>query len=61
MTEDTIVEEMRRAGEALFARFDNDLHAVCAYLRNRAQEQGRKTVAMPPKRVLPPKPTKKVG
>jgi hypothetical protein len=29
MNDDAIVEEVRRAGQALFARFNNDMAAVC--------------------------------
>ena len=37
--EDPIVEEARRAGQELFARLGNDMHAVCEYL---ATEPSRK-------------------
>lgn len=62
--DDPIVEEARRAGEELFARFGNDMHAVCEYLRRRAREEGRHVVSMPPKRPegwQPPAATKKAS
>lgn len=62
---DPIVEEARHAGEALFDRFNGDLHAVCEYLRNRSKDQGRAVVSLPPKKPLDPRvavqSTKKVG
>ena len=65
MNEDPIVEEVRRAGQALFDRFDNDMAAVCDYLNRRTAEaasDGRAVVSLPPRRPeAPAKPTKKVG
>ena len=47
MNEDFIVEETRKAGIELFARFNNDIHAVCEYLRHQSAERGLKTVSLP--------------
>jgi hypothetical protein len=62
MNDDPIVDEVNRGGEAYFARFNFDIHAICEDLRRRSQEQGRKAVALPPRPAQPrPAPTKKVG
>jgi hypothetical protein len=65
MNEDPIVEEVRRAGQALFDRFNNDMVAVCDYLSRRTAEAanaGRPVVSLPPRRPeAPAPPTKKVG
>jgi hypothetical protein len=49
MYEDHIVEETRKAGIELFARFNNDIHTVCKYLRQRAGERGSMSVSLPPR------------
>jgi hypothetical protein len=61
MNEDPIVEETRKAGVELFARFNNDVHAVCEYLRQRAVDRGSKTVALPPRQPMCEPAQKKVG
>ena len=65
MREDPIVEEARRAGQALFARFNDDMEAVCEYLRQRtddAARAGREVLSLPPRPAQPrPKQTKKAG
>jgi hypothetical protein len=61
MNEDPIVEETRDAGLTLFARFDNNIHAICEYLRQRAIERGSKTVSNPPRRPDREPSHKKVG
>lgn len=62
MNEDPIVDEVRRAGEADFARFDFDIHSICEDLRRRSQEQGRKPISLPPRPAQPrPEQSKKVG
>ena len=65
MNEDPIVDEVRRAGEALFDRFGHDMAAVCEYLARRtaqAAEAGHSVVSLPPRRPgEPARPTKKVG
>lgn len=38
MNDEPIVEEIPRAGEALFDRFDHDMVAVCEYLASRTAE-----------------------
>ncbi len=53
MTEDPIVAEVRRHRLAIAERFNNDLDALGAYLRQRERAGGHK-VAQPPKR----KPTR---
>jgi hypothetical protein len=65
MTEDPIVEEVRRAGREYFARFNGDLDAAFEDLRRRteeAREAGRVVVAGAPRRpVVEPASAKKVG
>jgi hypothetical protein len=54
MNDDPIVEEVRRAGQALFARFNNDMAAVCEYLNRRTEEAARagyRVVSLPPRRL----------
>jgi hypothetical protein len=51
MNEDPIVEEVRRAGDAYFKRFNYDLKAAFADLRRRTEEArkaGRRVVSRPP-------------
>jgi hypothetical protein len=50
MNDDPIVDEVRAAGEAYFARFRFDLQAVCDDLRKRtdqAAREGRQVVSLP--------------
>jgi len=57
MTDDPIVDEVRRAGEAYLAQFDFDLKAACDDLRRRtelAREAGRNVVSYPPRRIARP-------
>ena len=49
MKPDPIVEEARKAGRELFARFDGDMHSVCEFLRRQAKDSGHKTTSRPPK------------
>ena len=49
MWKDEIVEEVRRIRHEHAARFNNDLDAICADIRKRQQESGRKVVSLPPK------------
>jgi hypothetical protein len=52
MNEDPIVEEVRRAGDAYFKRFNYDVKAAFADLRRRTEEArkaGRKVVSRPPR------------
>ncbi len=60
MTNDPIVEEVRRAGEAYFRQFNYDLKAALDDLRRRSEEANRKVVSRPPRRVAP-EPSKKMG
>jgi hypothetical protein len=65
MNDDAIVEEVRRAGQVLFERFNNDMAAVCEYLNRRTEEAaraGHTVVSLPPRRsgqTVPP--GRKVG
>jgi hypothetical protein len=65
MTEDPIVEEVRQAGRAYFARFNNDLQAAFADLHRQTEElrrAGRQVVTLPPRRPqLQPPTAKKAG
>ena len=65
MIEDPIVEKVRRAGEAYFARFNFDLNAICEDLRRSAEEAaraGHKVVSLAPRPVEPrPVVPKKAG
>jgi hypothetical protein len=57
MTEDPIVEEVRRAGAAYFQRFNNDIKAVMEDLRRRSEQAGRTVVSRPP-RLAKPRPAR---
>ena len=48
-----LIEEARKAGQAYIDSFGGDLKTVCADLRRRSAEAGRKVVSLPPK---PPHP-----
>jgi len=65
MMEDPIVEEVRRAGEAHFAKFNFDLNAIWEDLRRTTEEAaraGHTVVSLPPRPVEPrPVVPKKVG
>jgi hypothetical protein len=64
MMDDPIVDEIRKAGEAYFAQFNFNLHAICDDLRRRSEARGVKTVSLPPRKPTPqprPGPEKKVG
>ncbi len=56
MWSDDIVEEVRRARHEHAAKFNNDLTAIFADLKEKtkqARESGRKVVSLPPKRPHP--------
>ncbi len=56
MTDDPIVEEARRAGQAYVESFHGDLKAVIADLQRRTEEArrtGREVVSFPPRPVEP--------
>ena len=50
MWEDPIVKETRAAREALFARFDYDLAALCQYLREQERQHINRVVTLEPRR-----------
>ncbi len=50
MWEDPIVTETRAAREALFARFDYDLAALCQYLREQERQHIGRVVTLEPRR-----------
>ena len=55
MTDDPIVDEVRKAGEAYLAKFNFDVKAACDDLRRLSQERGHQTVS------FPPRPAKRLG
>jgi hypothetical protein len=50
MWEDPIVQETRAARQQLFAKFHNDLAALCDYLRQRERDHPDKVVTLEPRR-----------
>ena len=46
MWEDPIVKETRDAREQLFARFGNDLGALCAFFREKEREHPERVVTL---------------
>jgi hypothetical protein len=50
MWEDPIVKETREAREELFARFNNDLGALCRFLREKEKEHADRVVTLEPRR-----------
>jgi hypothetical protein len=53
MWEDPVVKETREARAALFARFDNDLAALCRFLREKEAEHPKRMVTLQPRRPEP--------
>jgi hypothetical protein len=51
MWQDPIVTEVRKIREALAARFDYDVRALCQALQEQEQQSERPKVSFPPKRV----------
>ena len=51
MTDDPIIEEVRRARKELFAEYGNDLGALVAALREMEKKEDRPVVSNPPKRL----------
>jgi len=49
MFDDPIVEEIRRVRHAHASRFDNDLSAIVADIRQLERESGRQHVNFPPR------------
>jgi len=58
MWEDPIVKETRAAREDLFARFDNNLAALCKYLRERESLHQERVVTLQPRTPETPALTK---
>lgn len=54
MWRDPIVEEVRKRREEYAARFNYDIRAICREARRHQEESGRRTVTLPPKRVIKP-------
>lgn len=52
MDPDPIVDEVRRARQAHAAKFNHDLGAICADLKEREKDCGHPVVSLPPKRLL---------
>lgn len=50
MWEDPIVKETRAAREELLAKFNNDLAALCQYLREKEHEHPERVVTLKPRR-----------
>jgi hypothetical protein len=50
MWEDPIVNDTRAARAELFARFNQDLAALCEYLREKEREHGARVVTLKPRR-----------
>jgi hypothetical protein len=50
MWEDPIVKETRAAREELFARFNDDLDALCAHLQRLDAQSEKKAVTLEPRR-----------
>ncbi len=53
MSHDTLVDEVRAIRDAYAKRFNYDLDAIVADLREKAASRGTKLVTLPP-RLLPP-------
>jgi hypothetical protein len=51
MNPDPIVEEVRKVREEYAARFNHDLRAICAALREEEKKSGRTFVTLPPRKV----------
>ena len=49
---DPIVEEVRKARREHAAKFNFDLHAICADLKKTEKECGHPVVTLPPKKHL---------
>lgn len=50
MTDSTIIEELHRVRDELAARYDYDVRAVVAALREKQQSENRPVVSLSPKR-----------
>ena len=49
---DFIVEEIRKIRQAHAAKFNYNLTAICAYLKEKEKQCGHPVVSLPPKRRL---------
>jgi hypothetical protein len=54
MKDDVIVEEARTAGQAYIDSFHGDWKTMLSDLRRRAENEGRRIVSYPPRRVNVP-------
>ena len=52
MKADPIVEEIRKIRKMHAAKFNNDLKAICADLKEKEKKCGHPVVSLPPKRRL---------
>ena len=52
MKKDPIIEEIRKIREAHAAKFNHDLKAICADLKEKEKDCGHPVVSLPPKRHL---------
>lgn len=52
MKKDPIVEEIRKIRSAHAAKFNYDLKAICADLKEKEKNCGHQVVSFPPKRIL---------
>lgn len=52
MKKDSIVEETRKIRETHAAKFNYDLKAICADLREKEKDCGHPIISFPPKRHL---------
>ena len=50
MTNDPIIEEVRRARDEYARRFNYDLDAICRDLQEKQNQPGKNVVSFPPKR-----------
>ena len=52
MKKDPIIEEIRGLRELHAAKFNYDLRAICADLKEKEKDYGRRVVSLPPKLCL---------
>ncbi|MFQ5687921.1 MAG: hypothetical protein ACE5GV_14815 [Candidatus Scalindua sp.] len=52
MKQDYIVEEVRKIRQAHAAKFNYNLHEICADLRKKEKVCGHQVVSLPPKRLV---------
>lgn len=52
MKKDSIVEEIRKIRQAHAAKFNYELKAICADLKEKEKDCGHPVVSFPPKRYL---------